>query len=251
MAASEWPRCPDLQGRPLDTALLLHRDYVANFCKHIYQNRARGSDDLVPLDAFLPLLQSTTSIGHVLANRVDGLQNGFDTFAKIQQSIDGLEDQSRRLWDKREMLGPYRVERERATTVEVKEELDSLNLSDADSPWSRSDRADSFGSSSRSSDTPFARRGPKASAKGKNVTIKIHDPGTLSELRRLSNAQLAHRLQRDLGGQNIPFQSVFLLDSGDVRVVTLSLKGARTMKNSQMWKPRLFGPGAFTLRSGS
>lgn len=242
MAASDWPRCPDLHGRPLDTALLLHRDYVANFCSHIYQNRARGSDDLVPLDAFLPLLQSTTSIGHVLANRVDGLQNGFDTFAKIQQSIDGLEDQSRRLWDKREMLGPYRVERERATTVEVKEELESLNLSDADSRTSRSYKTHSNRSSSRSSNTSWANR--PFTAKDRRVTIKIRDQAILAELQALSNEELEDRLRRHLIGNGILIQNAYWLPSGDVRVVTADAAGANKMRN-QKWRPRFLGQGAF------
>ncbi|KAL9002544.1 MAG: hypothetical protein Q9188_004523 [Gyalolechia gomerana] len=240
----EWPCCPDIQGRPLDTALLLHRDYIASFCNHIYQNRAIGSDDLVPLQAVLALLQSTTSVGHILANRVDGLQNGFDTFAKIQQAIDSLHDQSRNLQNGRVMLGPYRVGREEDATMEVKEELQSGNLSesDLDSPRTRSSETQSLQSSSRPSNTPVA---PQVKRTGKKVTIKIRDPATTSHLRQRSSQELAVRLRWDLGRLKVPIESISMLSCGDVRVITLRPSGARLMRNPRKWKPKAFGPGAW------
>ncbi|KAL8835313.1 MAG: hypothetical protein Q9170_003368 [Blastenia crenularia] len=236
----DWPRSPNLQGRPLDTALLLHRDYVASFCNHIYQHRARGSNDLVPLAAFLPLLQSTTSVGHVLANRVDGLQNGFDTFSKIQQAIDCLNDQSRSLQYGREMLGPYRVEREDDPSVEVKEELQSVNPSESGehSPGSGSDRRHPSTNTSRSSGM---RRAPRYNdERGTKVTIKIRDPAARSRVRECSHDMLMHLLEADMHEANIkiPVHSVHVLNvSGDVRVVTSSSAGAKAMRNPRKWKP--------------
>ncbi|KAI4139110.1 MAG: hypothetical protein L6R39_006467 [Caloplaca ligustica] len=192
MAAPHWPHSPNLCGRPIDTALLLHRDYVADFCNRIYKSRACGVDDSIPSDAFLPLLQSMTSIGNALAMRVDGLKNGFDTFAKIQQSIDLLNGQHVRRHQQQpgQWLGPYRVERERVTSVEVKEELQSLSLSDADSRSFRP--SPTRRSSSRSSTTQQVTTSRK-------VTIKIRDPEIRPELRGLTDYELADRFLQDLG----------------------------------------------------
>ncbi|KAI4198055.1 MAG: hypothetical protein LQ348_002087 [Seirophora lacunosa] len=245
MAATNFPRSPDLSGRPLDTALLLHRDYVAEFCNHIYQSRAEGWDDRVPIGAFLPLLQSTTSIGHVLANRVDGLQNGFDTFSKIQHAIDHLNDQTPYVQRLGEWLGPYRVERENAAGVEVvkeeEEQQSLLALSRSDSPNIRS-----IGSNPLSSSTaPVVRHTIKPPhAKNREVTIKIRDPQTRSELELQSSDELEDRLMRDLGRTRIHLDAIGLHASGDVRIVTASASGAWFLRNPRRWRPKNFGHGA-------
>ncbi|KAI4111492.1 MAG: hypothetical protein LQ345_006778 [Seirophora villosa] len=247
MAATNWPRSPDLCGRPLDTALLLHRDYVAEFCNHIYQSRAEGWDDRVPIEAFLPLLQSTTSIGHVLANRVDGLQNGFDTFSKIQQAIDHLNNQTPYVQRLGEWLGPYRVERGDAAGLEVKEEEEqSLALSRSDSPNIRSIGSNpARPASSLSSTAPVVRHTIKPPhAKNREVTIKIRDPQTRSELELQSFDELEDRLMRDLGRTRIHLDAIGLHASGDVRIITTSASGAWFLRDPRRWRPRNFGPGA-------
>ncbi|KAL8961571.1 MAG: hypothetical protein Q9193_001897 [Seirophora villosa] len=248
MASTNWPPSPNLCGRPLDTALLLHRDYVAEFCNHIYQSRAEGCwDDRVPIvEAFLPLLQSTTSIGHVLANRVDGLQNGFDTFSKIQKAIDCLNDQTpyvQRLGG--EWLGPYRVERGDAVgLLEVKDGEEELSRSNSSNI--RSIGSNPASSLSSSTTTPVVRHHTikPPHAKNRAVTIKIHDPQTRSELELQSFHELEDRLIRDLGRTRIHLDAIGLHASGDVRIVTASASGAWFLRDPRRWRPRYFGHGA-------
>lgn len=56
MAESDWPQCPEIRGRPLDTALLLNRDHVTDV-----RDRLRGGYDdhgHVPGEVILPLLDN-------------------------------------------------------------------------------------------------------------------------------------------------------------------------------------------------
>lgn len=137
--------------------------------------------------------------------------------------------------------------------MEVKEEeLQSVDqsVSGAGSAGLRSDGTVLSASSSRTSDTSTARQpsNPTRNNKSKRVTIKIRDPDKRSELSECGGTLLLELLKLDLlaNGIDVPVRIVFTLErSGDVRIITESLEGAKILRNPRKWRPRYFGQGAY------
>ncbi len=64
MACAEWPRFPDLEGRPVDTVLLLQRDHVAELREWLQDTH--GDERRVPPEVILPFLDNIDNLYDIM-----------------------------------------------------------------------------------------------------------------------------------------------------------------------------------------
>ncbi|KAL8922529.1 MAG: hypothetical protein Q9172_003536 [Xanthocarpia lactea] len=232
MACAEWPRFPNLEGRPVDTALLLQRDHVAELREWL-QN-THGDERRVPPEVILPFLDNIDTLYDILlkmppestSRSVRSNQNiGFRIrgCARIAAPpkretlpafgyIEEWEDEEEDLDTKDEELS---IKDERNTILPLAPRLRTL----------------------RKRDKLFNNRNPRV------VTIKVMEPEWQSEVLHLGQARVADMVSSDmvLQGLGPGSFSIRILPSGHIRLMMPTVGRAQELRDRQIFKPLSFG----------
>ncbi|KAL8953850.1 MAG: hypothetical protein Q9222_000296 [Ikaeria aurantiellina] len=90
MTANEGrPRCPDLEGRPFDTAVLLHRDYVKSVGPHLQRVSPKALEEDPTAAIPLAVLKSTVSICIKLCDKADA--GSIDDARPLRSTLQDLQ----------------------------------------------------------------------------------------------------------------------------------------------------------------
>ncbi|KAI4250011.1 MAG: hypothetical protein L6R42_008812 [Xanthoria sp. 1 TBL-2021] len=221
MAGLDWPQCPEIGGRPFDTALLLNRDHVTEL-----RDRLRGNYDdegNVPAGVILPFLDNIDTLYDALSRRGPVREHALDSFRSVQDGQTLSPAGSIEEWEDEE-------------EVDIKDESPSIR----DSNHTVAPLAPRF-RTLRKKDRGFNNRNPRV------VTIKVMDPDWQSELLHLGQARVADIVSSDLVLQGLgPGSfSIRILPSGDVRLMMPTARRASALRDRQRFRPLSFGKGAY------
>lgn len=237
MAGLDWPQCPEIEGRPLDTALLLNRDHVTEL-----RDRLRGNYDdegNVPAGVILPFLDNIDTLYDALSRRGPVREHALDSFRSVQDVGFRIRGCARiAAPDRGQILSPAGSieEWEDEEEVDIKDESPSIR----DSNHTFAPLAPRF-RTLRKKDKGFNNRNPRV------VTIKVMDPDWQSELLHLGQARVADMVSSDLVLQGLgPGSfSIRILPSGDVRLMMPTARRASALRDRQRFRPLSFGKGAY------
>ncbi len=235
MAGSDWPQCPEIRGRPLDTALLLNSDHVTDL-----RDRLRGGYDdhgHVPGEVILPLLDNIDTLYDALSRRGPVRDHALDSLYDVHDVEFKIRGCARLAAPDTRPILPYAASIEE--WVDEEEEVDIK----AESP--------SMGESHHPI-VPLAQKRMTLRKKGRGfnnqnprvVTIRVTDPNLQSELLHLGQARVADMVSSDMELQGLgpgSFSSTRILPSGDVRLMMPTARRASALKDRQRFRPLSFG----------
>ncbi|KAL8811692.1 MAG: hypothetical protein Q9200_001587 [Gallowayella weberi] len=81
---AEWPQPPQIHGRPLDTALLLNRDYGLQVFARVQNGADYPNDKGVPAEVFGELLDNTVRLINALCTHGNILRNPLRSMPKVE-----------------------------------------------------------------------------------------------------------------------------------------------------------------------
>ncbi|CAO1601900.1 hypothetical protein XANCAGTX0491_005538 [Xanthoria calcicola] len=221
MAESDWPQCPEIRGRPLDTALLLNRDHVTDV-----RDRLRGGYDdhgHVPGEVILPLLDNIDTFYDALDEVL--LETTLLTPFTISTTLASRSVGSIEEWEDQE------------EEVDIKAESPSMGDSQHPIVPLAPKRM-----TLRKKGRGFNNRNPRV------VTIRVTDPDLHSEILHLGQARVADMVSSDMEMQGLgpgSFSSTRILPSGDVRLMMPTARRASALKDRQRFRPLSFGKCAY------
>ena len=243
MARAVWPRCPDLEGRPVDTALLLQSDHVAelrDWLRDTHGDERRNSPE-----AILPFLDNIDILYDIMLNQDAHREHPLGSM-RIAHGIGFRIRGCARIAapPKRQTLPtPGYVEEweDKEEELDIKDEVfsvdDERNIVATPAPRLRR--------IFRKRDKLFNNRNPRV------VTIKIMEPEWQSEVLRLGQARVAGMVSSDmvLQGLGPGSFSIRILPSGHIRLMMLTARRAQELKNRHMFKPLSFGKDAYVQQN--
>ncbi|KAL8685575.1 MAG: hypothetical protein Q9224_005764 [Gallowayella concinna] len=118
-AVANWPQTPELQGRPLDTALLLHRDHTQQISHRLQHH----PDDVFggghPVDVWCSFSKNVETLIKALCQHGNIKLNSLDSIPKIKSTT--VRPRQSGGEASRGAVQPARAPRHRHTTVKVEE----------------------------------------------------------------------------------------------------------------------------------
>ncbi|KAL8806202.1 MAG: hypothetical protein Q9182_001477 [Xanthomendoza sp. 2 TL-2023] len=234
MAASEWPQCPNLAGRPLDTALLLNRDFATQLRNRI-ELKDNGEDG-VPANIFLRLLDNVDTICRKVCER-GSEEDALDTFAQVQEAVRNIGGRTRDVKTARvqplEVVDVAEEWNDGEATVQVKDEPEPVNSQIMDTAGFLTDAP--------------AVSVPKDDYRTwVDVTIRIGHEPTSTTLRPLPFGLLSELVERDFQHLNIHIgYARVMTESGDVRFSTTEANAAILRDRTKYRPGAVFGPRAY------
>ncbi|KAL8680835.1 MAG: hypothetical protein Q9186_003013 [Xanthomendoza sp. 1 TL-2023] len=299
-AAAQWPQTPELQGRPLDTALLLHRDHTQQISHRLQHH----PDDVFggghPVDVWCSFSKNVETLIKALCQHGNIKLNSLDSIPKIKSTA--VRPRQSGGETSREAVQPARAPRHRHTTVkveepsrsetsesspdgdpetienapngvapvEVKHENNMVDrneestdtavngeTNDASEDENSSEDADSdmeAGTDASDNSTASSSTAPPpplhdAFRKNREVNIRYVDQ---EKVEHLTRTQLRKHLQSSIRDQNLTVivdTCSRFRNSGDIRLWTTDVKGARILRDPKKWNVNInnahgFGPKA-------
>ncbi|KAL8680832.1 MAG: hypothetical protein Q9186_003010 [Xanthomendoza sp. 1 TL-2023] len=234
MAASEWPQCPNLARRPLDTALLLNRDFATQLRNRI--ELIDNNEDGVPADIFLRLLDNVDTICNKVCER-GPQEDALDTFAKVQEAVRSISGRTADAEPARiqpaEVADAMEEWKDDEARFEVKEEPQPV-----ESP--------SMNAAYPVMHIPAVPSPEHDRETWVDVTIRIGHEPTSCYLRSLGLDALSGSVRNDLRPLDIHIgYPKVMSESGDVKFST-SETNAAILRDRSMYRPgALFGPCAY------
>ncbi|KAL8846994.1 MAG: hypothetical protein Q9221_007950 [Calogaya cf. arnoldii] len=221
MAAFDWPQCPKIEGRPLDTALLPSRDHISEL-----RNCFLDDGRLVPSKVILPFLDNIDTLYDALSRRGPVRDHALDSFRNIQ-------DVGFKIRGCASIVGPAkgRILPSAGSIDQWEDEEEDLDIKD------ESPSVDEGGSPSvplvprsrarRKRDKAFNNRNPRV------VTIKVMDPDWQSEVLHLGQARVADMVSSDmvLQGLGPGSFSIRILPSGHSRLMMPTARQAQVLRD--------------------
>ncbi|KAL8658101.1 MAG: hypothetical protein Q9226_001279 [Calogaya cf. arnoldii] len=241
VAAFDWPQCPKIEGRPLDTALLLNRDHVDKLRDHLlgsYDDEGR-----VPAEVILPLLDNIDTLYDALSRRGPVRDHALDSFRNIR-------DVGFRIRGCARIAAPAkgRIVSPTGSIDEWEDEEEDLDIKD------ESPSVDEGGNpivplaprsrTRKKRDKVFNNRNPRV------VTIKVMDPDWQSEVLHLGQARVADMVSSDmvLQGLGPGSFSIRILPSGHIRLMMPTARRAQALRDRKLFKPLSFGKDCYVQR---
>ncbi|KAI4271714.1 MAG: hypothetical protein LQ337_005810 [Flavoplaca oasis] len=233
MVRAVLPRCPDLEGRPVDIGLLLQRDHVAELRDWLQDTR--GDERRIPPEVILPFLDNIDTLYDILLNQDASREHIFDAVRSAQDigfRIRGCA--------KRRTLPPS------GYIEEWEDEEEELDIKEED--FSVDDERNVVATSVprlrrilRKRDKLFNNRNPRV------VTIKVMEPEWQSEVLRIGQARVADMVSSDmvLQGLGPGSFSIRILPSGHIRLMMPTARRARQLKDRHLFKPLSFGKDTY------
>ncbi|KAL9032315.1 MAG: hypothetical protein Q9180_006575 [Flavoplaca navasiana] len=239
MARAVWPRCPDLEGRPVDTALLLQRDHVAEL--RDWLRTAHSDERRIPPEVILPFLDNIDTLYDVLLYQDDSREHIFNAVRSAPDIGFRIRGCARiAATAKRQTLPPSGYIEEWEDKEEESDiKAEELSLDDERNivapPAPRLRRI------LQKRDKLFNNRNPRV------VTIKVMEPEWQSEVRHLGQARVADMVSSDmvLQGLGPGSFSIRILPSGHIRLMMPTARRAQELKDRHMFKPLSFGKDAY------
>ena len=245
MATATWPRCPNLDGLPFDTALLLSRDHVAQVRKLMSQSE---KFQLVTTPEILSLLHNVLAFHDILCQRGPAQQAAIDALANVHVSVPLLvqTSQSTNTFIRRAEDRNYANVKDEATAVDR-----SLALSDANDE-TFVDAISPLDSPSAGNDEEAPLMVPPENDERKKikVTIRILDDDIRQNMKQnffsvAKKNQLQRLIERDIRPHRFRIRSPKVMTrSGDVRFEVLATE-AKVLRDASKYQPKSFGGGAF------
>ncbi|KAI4221971.1 MAG: hypothetical protein L6R36_006508 [Xanthoria steineri] len=238
MAGSDWPQCPEIRGRPLDTALLLNKDHVTDL-----RHRLRGGyddDGHVPGEVILPLLDNIDTLYDALSRRGPVRDHALDSLYDLHDVGFKIRGCARLAAPDRRQILPYAdsIEEWEDEEEEVDIKAESPSMGDSHHPVvALAPKRMTL----RKKGGRFNNRNPRV------VTIRVADPDLQSEVLHLGQAQVADMVSSDMVLQGLgpgSFSSTRIL-SGDVRLMMPTARRASALKDRQRFRPLSFGKCAY------
>ncbi|KAL8839356.1 MAG: hypothetical protein Q9176_004537 [Flavoplaca citrina] len=183
MARAVWPRCPDLEGRPVDTALLLQRDHVAELRDWLQDTH--GDERRIPPEVILPFLDNIDTLYDIMLNQdapreylLSSMRSAHDIGFRIRGCARIAAPPKRQTLPPPGYIEEWEDEEEE---LDIKDEVfsvdDERNIVATPAPRLRRIL--------QKRDKLFNNRNPRV------VTIKVMEPEWQSEVLRLGQARVA------------------------------------------------------------
>ncbi|KAL8998118.1 MAG: hypothetical protein Q9169_002739 [Polycauliona sp. 2 TL-2023] len=266
MSDIEWPEWPELFGRPLDTAIFVHRDYLDSLRDHILARTTLHDRDAALFSAFLPLLENTMAITNAMSKQGPAQHAALGSFGNIQlsahpqlswnvekpnETLEGRSGDERTLKvmkynDVLQTGGTPESATETLTgSEEMSQDADGGSNSGATS-GSHLAAAVHAPNNAGAITTPAAPVSKIRHKRNVEVTIVIqpYDSDIRRELAPLTHDESKRRVQLDIQPLKLRVRCLRrMTTSGDIRFKT-SAAGALVLRNSSKYTPRNFGLNA-------
>ncbi|KAL8727091.1 MAG: hypothetical protein Q9166_006278 [cf. Caloplaca sp. 2 TL-2023] len=241
-----WPQPLAIDGLSTRNALNLAKDYINTIQDHLNSLNIEDAEHGVPSEVILPFLKSTVELFSVIYEQpstTPNLREDIDNFGMIMQALADYMRSPAVVSDS-DVIGS-RTLAIRSRDMDQNKATDTVGA--IDSPGS-SDTA-----SSVMNDRPQKnrRRESKAERKIRKVRIAICDQEfAKSELVGIERDQLKFRLVQDLRDQGVSIPIISCKTSRACRyasLLTSSMENAAILRDATIWKPRIFGEGAYVV----